>query len=238
MVNPADASALIGNLGQIIGAIAGLGTAAAGLVDATKAHASGGISQCGFDAVEQAVTGLVFDPPGAQLYGRRQILATLKANWINGVATATQKATAKSLIHLGLNETNAQPLATATGLDADQLTAVARNIARGDPLSQAQITLLGRFDTIVSAILDAGYERGDQRYRNVAKIASGGVSVVLALFGGWALDHWALHYFASGDLALALVAGLIATPLAPVAKNLSSTVAAAVSAVGAVKLKR
>jgi hypothetical protein len=241
----ADLQTLLGNLGQIIGAIAGLGTAAAGLVDASKA-AGGGISHVGFARIERALHGLIFDPPrdpakGADAqprFGRAAILGTLRANWINGVAMPAQKAAAKSLIHLGLTEVNAPHLAAATSVDPKVLGDAARKIASGTPLISTEVAVLGQFDAVVSAMLDEGFERADQEYRNAAKLASGVVSVVIAILGGYTLHPAGTAYIPSTDFGLAVLVGLVATPLAPVAKNLSSTLAAAVSAVGAVKLKR
>ena len=236
MADPSMLSMTLTNLGNIIAAVAGLGTAAAGLVDATKAF-RGGISNIGFRTVKHAVDKLVFNPPGAQIYGKKQIFETLNANWINGVATPVQKATAKSLIHLGLNPTNASQLAEETGIAPAQLTAVAAKIAGGTALTAQEVALLGQFDAVVSAILDAAYERADQKYRNAAKLASAVIAIMLAAIGGYQL-YTGTNYFRSPEFCLALLVGAIATPLAPVAKDLSSSIAAAVSAVGAVKLKR
>jgi hypothetical protein len=69
--------------------------------------------------------------------------------------------------------------------------------------------------------LDEGYERADQRYRNAAKVLAGAFSIVLALFGGWIVGSNPL---------LALFVGIIAVPLAPIAKDLSRTLQAAVKA--------
>jgi hypothetical protein len=94
-------------LGQVITAIGGLGTAAFGLVDAAQvglprhqprrigAHPSGGLRT---------------DPRGRRRGQRRSTrcrrptyLETLEANWVNGVDLASQKAIAKSLIKLHLS---------------------------------------------------------------------------------------------------------------------------------------
>jgi hypothetical protein len=70
----------------------------------------------------------------------------------------------------------------------------------------------------LSALLDQAYQRGDQRYRNSAKVAAVVASLSLAWLGVWA-----------GQLEpkLAIIAGLLATPLAPVAKDLASAIQAA-----------
>jgi len=165
------------------------------------------------------------------------ILATLRANWINGVAKADQKAAAKSLIRMCLTTTNVPSLAAAIGANPDVLTQLVQNIEKGAPLTATDLNLLGRFDAIVSAKLDAGYERGDQRYRNWAKVSAAVVAIVLAAIGGGVVagsssDYWSWN---SGRLLLSILVGAVSTPLAPMAKDVSTTLVAAVSAITAAR---
>ena len=97
------------DLPQIITAIGGLGTAAFGLVDATKAI-GGGVNHIGFGAIKKTVTSLTPGNPTNAL-SQNRIVATLKANWFNGTDLGSQKSIAKSLIKLNLNDTNAAALA-------------------------------------------------------------------------------------------------------------------------------
>ncbi|HZQ12851.1 MAG TPA: hypothetical protein VFB31_08590, partial [Pseudolabrys sp.] len=98
----------IPNVGDTIAAIAALGTAAYGLVDAMKAF-GGGPSLVGYGRIKSALA--PFDP-ALQALGNAP-WQTLRANWLNGVAKADQKAAAKSLIHLALSPGNATKLAAA-----------------------------------------------------------------------------------------------------------------------------
>lgn len=229
------------NILNFIAAAGSLGTAAYGLVDASKA-VLGGMSNPGFGYVEAAVTPLLAPADPGAAFGPTQILATLKANWLNGVAKADQKAAAKSLIRQGLTPASAPRLAQATGVDPDELRALAGRIRDGQNLTTQDINVLGRFDAVVSAMLDLGYERGDQLYRNAAKIAAAAVAIVLAAVGGGVIflhngDAGAsIHgYLCSNNFLLAILVGAISTPLAPVAKDLSSTLQAAAKAVSAVR---
>ena len=66
------------------------------------------------------------------------------------------------------------------------------------------------------------------------------MAITLAAIAGGILDNvsnWSqvLSYLASRDCLIAILVGAIATPLAPVAKDLSSSLAAAVRAVSAAK---
>lgn len=114
---------------QIVAAIGGLGTAAFGLVDASKA-AWGGVNHIGFSQIQKTVKSLTPGSPNNAL-SQDKIVATLKANWFNGTALASQKAIAKSLIKLNLSDTNAAALATATGVEPGVLAEVAANIKKG-----------------------------------------------------------------------------------------------------------
>jgi hypothetical protein len=112
-----DVSGQLPSIPEFIAAAGALGTAAYGLVDASK-FIAGGMSNPGFGFIRKAVRPLL---GAAGDYGPEQILATLKANWLNGMAKADQKAVAKSLIRLGLTSGKAELLAKATGVDAGAL---------------------------------------------------------------------------------------------------------------------
>jgi hypothetical protein len=238
----------LGNILNILAAAGGLGTASFGLVDATKAI-RGGVSNAGFRYVRKAIEPFIDSAgqPGPIAFSNADIIATLKANWLNGVAKADQKTTAKSLIRLNLTSDNAAKLAAATGVDPSELKTCAENIHKGVALTQQDFNILSRFDAIVSAVLDEGYERGDQQYRNTSKLLAAIVSIVLAAVAGGliftstyvdtqvSLSQKICDYLQSSQVLIAILVGVVATPLAPVAKDLSSTLSAAVKAVGVVK---
>jgi hypothetical protein len=218
-------------LGQTITAVGGLGTAAFGLVDATKPFT--GINHLGFSGIRRAVAGLTPGNDATNALPQSKIFATLEANWINGTDLSSQKAIAKSLIKLHLNAENASEVANASGVDPAMLTSVAEKVGSGERKTEAESDVFGRFDLIVTALLDEAYQRADQIYRNGTRVLAMFVSVVLALAGAVTLhsspDNWA-H-----DLGAGLLVGLLATPLAPIAKDLSSALVTAVNALQAVK---
>jgi len=224
-------------LGQVITAIGGLGTAAFGLVDAAKSVFSG-INRIGLKHIHQVVSELT--PEGASAGGpvnalpQADILKTLEANWVNGNDLASQKAIAKSLIKLHLSSANATAVAVKASVDPAVLTAVAANLETGTPLSQAQGDAYSRFDLITTALLDEAYQVSEQVYRNWTRTLAAVVAVVLAFAGGWSLVGTA-HFWHSSDPVLALLVGLLATPLAPIAKDLSSALATAVNTMQLVK---
>ncbi len=140
---------------------------------------------------------------------------------MNGTDLASQKDIAKSLIKLNLHPRNARALADATGVDADILTSVAASIAAGNPLSAAESEVFARFDLIVTAVLDEAYQRSNQVYRNWTRALAALVAIGLAMAGGRELGM---------APALSLLAGLLATPFAPIAKDLSSALTTSVNA--------
>jgi len=222
-------------LQQVITAIGGLGTAAFGLVDAAKSAFSG-INRIGLKHINEVVSDLTPEEAGAPINALPQanILQTLKANWVNGVDLASQKAIAKSLIKLHLSAANARAVAVKASVDPDVLSAVAANIATGTPLSQAEGDAYSRFDLIVTALLDEAFQVSEQVYRNYTRTLAAFVAVTLAFAGGWSLvGTW--NFWHSSDLMLALLVGLLATPLAPIAKDLASALATAVNTMQLVK---
>ncbi len=217
-------------LGSIFAAIAALGFAAAGLVDSLKALPQGGISRAGFGFVSTAL---------GELFGRTIVrgpadnlsrdLDTLHGNWINGRPFAEQQAIAKSLVKLRLDATTAAALARTTGVDPATLTTVGRKMIDGEKLTDSEMNVLGRFDLALAALLDNAYQHADQRYRTIAKFASMVMAVILAVGGGIAIGLdttmlWGCFF-----------AGLVATPLAPIAKDLASGLAAGVKVAQAMK---
>jgi hypothetical protein len=223
-------------LGQVITAIGGLGTAAFGLVDAAKSAFSG-INRIGLDHIHQVVSELT--PEGASAGGpvnalpQADILKTLEANWVNGNDLASQKAIAKSLIKLHLSAANATAVAVKASVDPVVLTSVASNLETGTPLSQAQGDAYSRFDLITTALLDEAYQVSEQVYRNWTRTLAAVVAVVLAVAGAWSLEG--ASFWSVKEITLAVLVGLLATPLAPIAKDLSSALATAVNTMQLVK---
>lgn len=223
-------------LGQVITAIGGLGTAAFGLVDAAKSAFSG-INRVGLKHIYEVVSELA--PEGASAGGpvnalpQAKILESLEANWVNGNDLASQKAIAKSLIKLHLSSANSTTVAVKASVDPAVLTAVASKLETGTPLSQTESDTYSRFDLIVTALLDEAYQVSEQVYRNFTRTLAALVAVALAVVGAWSLEG--ANFWSAKEITLAVLVGLLATPLAPIAKDLSSALATAVNTMQLVK---
>lgn len=217
------------NLPHAILAIGALGTAATGLVDSTKAFA-GGISRAGFGYIKQLIGRTVPANTSGSGLITGDILATLLANWMNGMDSGSQKAIAKSFIKLHLNTDTAAALAAQTNVDPAALGSVATKLAAVQPLTSVESDAYGRFDLALSALIDQAYERADQFYRNSCKILACIFAVILAFLGNSQLAQqsqlpgWEV-----------LIVGLIATPLAPMAKDIANAIQTASDTIGKVK---
>lgn len=221
-----------------ITAIGALGTAAFGLVDASKLW-TGLIPSSGFAFIRKLVTRLApasgTVPHGSAL-GAAAITDTLHANWVNGMSLADQKSVAKTLVKLRLNAETAPDLATLTGVDGKVLTSVAEKLATGETMTQPEMDTYSRFDVLLATFIDRAFQQADQRYRTTAKSISCLVAIALAeaaayflgMLGTYGSPIW--H-----NVGTAALVGLIATPLAPVAKDLATALNTAAKAVQSVK---
>jgi hypothetical protein len=268
------AKAALDHYGQLIAAIGALGTAAYGVVDATKGF-YGGVSNVGFPAVAGLMNYLFpEEQPSSdftQAFGlttpfhkqdaadglsKQAILRTLKSNWINGMASSDQRAIAKSLIKLRIEPDDVDHLASITGVDPVIFATVVKKLKAGQPLDKGpdgktvdplvEQNTYGRFDLVLTSLLDQAYQRGDQRYRNTAKLLAIPVSVIFAVCGG-AIQHMVQANPFTGDFYTVqnlqaafpfVLLGLIATPLAPVAKDLTSALTAGVKLAEAARGKK
>lgn len=224
---------ILQNLPQIVTAIGGLGVAAFGLVDATKVF-FGGVNHIGFKGIRDRITQFVPNK-NINAMGLDDVLETLQENWFNGTDLASQKAIAKSLIKLNFNPTSADTMAAATTVDAAVLKSVAVSISQGAPLTPQQNDIYARFDLIVTALLDATYQRADQKYRNGARGWAVVASVLLSIAGASILANYLPWELQAAQLWEAFIVGLLATPLAPIAKDLSTALATAVNTLQLVK---
>jgi hypothetical protein len=219
-----DTTTNVTTIVEIIGAVGALGTAATGLVDTTKVF-NGGVSRVGFATITQQ-----FKPFEALLKAipEQAAAATLYGLWINGVAIEDQKAKAKGLIKLGFGPDTVNAMSTATGLPVNELAPLAAKIVSGTDLGPSEVNIYGRLDAILSAVIDAAYEKADQRYRNAAKALAALIAILLSLVGGYAVGP--IRGFQG--FMLYVVIGAIATPLAPVAKDLTTAINTAVQSSG------
>jgi hypothetical protein len=225
-VNPADVT---NHITAVIAAVGALGTAAYGLVDTTKGIC-GGVSNRGLAYIRKTLTPLLPDTAAGAagtMLSRDSVFETLKSNWINGIASGDQQSIAKSLIKLRMDAASAAAFAAITGVDGGVLQNVIAKMSSGTALTQPESDTYGRFDLVLSTILGQAYQRADQQYRNTAKLLAIPVSVALSCAGALAMNFW---QWRGAHLGIAFAMGVVATPLAPIAKDLSSALQTGVQA--------
>lgn len=215
------------DLGAALAGLSALSTASFGLLDATKWF-GGGVSNLGAPALRRALT--AFEDPLAAALGPDEWWPVVRASWLNGVAKDEQKAKAIALIKLGLSPRTAPMIAAASHVDPEALTAVARKLQDGEGLTDADLNVVGRMNATVEALMDAAFERSDQQYRNGCRFWAGVAAVGLAIAAWWLWPSDKGPTFWQ-----ALIVGLLAVPVAPLAKDLTSGLSAAVGALKAAR---
>ncbi|THD77136.1 MAG: hypothetical protein E7812_14370 [Phenylobacterium sp.] len=216
------------DLGAALAGLSALSTAAFGLLDASKAL-WGGVSNFGRGHLHAALT--PYAPALDVALGAGAWWPAVLTNWIAGVPKADQKAKAQALIKLGLTPATAPAIAAAAQVDARALSAVTAKLRTGAKLTAADLDVLGRMNAVIDVQLDAAFEAADQQYLNACRLLAGLVAV------GLAIAAWGLWPTAADNprpsVWTAIAVGLLAVPLAPIAKDLTSGLSAAMKALKA-----
>lgn len=217
-------------VGASLAALSALSTAAFGLIDASKAF-WGGASNIGKGHIKAALTPFCAALDNA--LGSGAWWPVLEANWVSGVAKADQKAKAEALIKIGLSSANAPGVAAAAHVDPAALQAAVTKLETGAPLTDADLNVLGRMNATIESLLDAAFEKADQQYRNVCRVLAGLACILLAIVADLLWEK--TTGTPRPSLWAALAVGALAVPLAPVAKDLTSALSAAMNALKAAK---
>ena len=218
---------------QVVGAAGALGIAAFGLVDATKAF--GGVALLGYGRLCRCID-RYFAPALDRALGEKDAWReVVRARWLNGQPRAEQKATIRALVRLGLAADTAPTLAAAGHVDEARLKQVAEKVAAGTFLDDSDNAVLNRMDAAIEAHLDAAFDLGEHHYRNLSRLMAGTFAILLAVAAAALLEDDGLTL---REGLLAGLVGLVAVPLAPLAKDLASSISAAAQGVKSVKRSR
>ncbi len=224
------ASIGLDQFGAALAALSGLSTAAFGLLDSSKAF-WGGVSNVGLSHIRGSLKD--FQGVLGAGVGEARWWGVIRANWLNGMAKVEQKATVRAMLKLGLNTDTAEELAKGCKVDGPALRAVAVKLAKGQELSDTDLNLLGRVNAVLDAVLDCAFERAEQQYRNVSRLLAGVLAIVLA---GVVQVIWRIQDPASApSFWVAVAVAVMAVPVAPVAKDLTSALSAAMRALKATR---
>lgn len=210
------------DLGAALAGLSALSTASSGLLDASKAF-GGGVSNIGFKYLEEKLQ--PFEPALKAAVGD-DWLEVVRSNWIAGMPRVQQTATMQSLVRLGLRTKTAPDIAKRCDVKEAELLSAASKFATGKRLTAEEVAVLKRVNDYVDALLNAAYERADEKYRNACRLLAGLIAVALAIVGRqllWSTGH-------RPGFWVAVAVGILAVPLSPVAKDLSSSLSTAVKA--------
>jgi hypothetical protein len=220
------------NVGTGLTAIGAFGTASFGVVESlgkmisfSSGKPSGlhhyGLPYAGFGKVKKMMAPLA--PALKCTYGE-DYLEIIAQQYYADRSAGTAPDLIRQGVRLGLPFLNDDDAAAvigkvwSLGQNSSMALATALKAPPGSPAAvdtEAQ-ALAGRFAGALDARINAAFAIADQTYETTAKTAAGAVAVVLALAFNCSLGADKYSWFA------AVAVGLVAVPLAPVAKDLSS----------------
>lgn len=211
------------SLSMILGAAATLGTACYGIVEALKWTSLG---DAGYGAIKRylgepllAAIEVAFGPDYQDL---------LKAQYRQD--SQQQSLIAKTLrqgVRIGLTVQNAAAIAKYLGsVSPDLLVSAATSIAAGNALTDGERDTIGRFELAADARIDSALSRAKDSYLGTLRCTAS----VLAILMAEVAALLASHGFDVDRSAIALVVGVVAVPLAPVANDLVGALQAATKA--------
>ena len=119
-------------------------------------------------------------------------------------------------IRIGLDENTAPELSEEIlGMADGKLKKIAEKLGEGKELSDAEANILGRFEVAADARIDAALALAERAYLNSVRLRASIVALVLALFAAFLLDPTRNGFFT------AVLAGVLAVPVAPIAKDIA-----------------
>lgn len=224
-----------GNLSELVLAAGALGVAAYGLVEAFK---WAWIGLIGFGKVEAEVG----SPFAAQLmtaYGN-EYPALLAAQYRNGRSKGELAKTLRQGIRIGLTKDNAPAAALALGGTLVTATALAQAAAAvassaDGALPPEHRATLGRFELAIDARIESALGLAESVYVGGARLHAMGAALLLAIVAAASIETatnasaW-LFGMSAERWVTALVVGIVAVPLAPVANDLAGALQAVTKA--------
>lgn len=219
---------VIANLGTIILSAGGLGTAAYGAVDGFKLIPK--IALTGY----RKVTDHLGDVMKAvrRAYGAHAD-ALLRAQYQGGRTDGVLPKSLRQGFRIGLPALDAatiETIADSVGVaNAKLISSGAAKMKDGIDLTKEEREAMSRLEVAVDARIDAGLTMADCAYVLRMKVFAGLLAIAVAIAVGFAIrdsleQNWLLQAF---------LVGLLAVPVAPIAKDLATAVGEAAKALKA-----
>ncbi|MEP6547277.1 MAG: hypothetical protein ABJD53_07400 [Gammaproteobacteria bacterium] len=219
MTGPATLADVVGT---IIAAAGALGTACFGIVEALKWTPLG---EAGFSQIPELL--------GPDLLGALHVAygpdyeKLLRAQYRQD--SQGQSLIAKALrqgVRLGLTADNAAGIAAFLGtVNPQTLHDAAQNVAKGVALASADQNAIGRFEMAVDARIDSALSRARDVYLGAVRCTAGVLAIIIAE-SVLAISGPSEEVSPIG----ALLVGLVAVPLAPIANDVVAALQAATKA--------
>lgn len=206
------------NLGTIVLAVGALGTASFGIVEGLK-WTFVGLS--GFRQIPKLLGGPVMK--ALQIAYGPEYLSLLRAQYRANRTSGELPKSIRQGARVGLTPETAAELANQIGVvnEAD-LKAVASTLQKGKDLTDAQRSVLGRYELALDTRIDAALALANDKYIGYIRVLASAISIGIAL-GVWRTTEGI-------ELLEALIVGVAAVPIAPIAKDLASAIQSAAKA--------
>lgn len=206
-----------------------LGTAAFGLAEALKGFPFPGVVGVG------SIVRMLGEPGRLALhsvYGAQDFTALLRGSYRKGPEAAAKVV--KNGLAAALDSPHLPALAAHFGQDGVALQAAIVTLRAPAGTEEAKVSaraVLGRFELAVDARMDAALASAQCRYAATMQALAGGIAVAGGTLAAALYPGTGVHWYDG------LLLGLVAVPLAPIAKDVTSFLRAAGDAVS-VRAKR
>ena len=216
------------DLGELVLAAGAVGTAAMGITEGFKSIR---LKPLGYQCIESELAWAKEALQKAYGDNNQSLLVSL---YRNGRRQGELPRILRQGIRIGLDEKNAAGMASIVGGDVGGLlTSAATKATAGEDLEPNEKNVLGRFEIAADARIDAALSLAEQAYGNGIRFRAFIIALSLSLIT-------AFIYIAMGkekyDILLkAFIVGLVAVPLAPIAKDVANAFQSAAKAIGVKK---
>ena len=211
----------IGTVLDFMAASGALGVAAFGIADGLKRWAW--VGEAGYSEISTKL-GRIFDTLEVA-YGKdaEKLMRALYRGNQDELARVMRQG-----VRIGLTATNATVVTQTLCVHVPELEAIATKLREGAELTEVERNILGRFELAVDARIDAALTLARDRYINTVRCVAAALAVVVGIVVALIVEPLGWKPAGRG-----LLVGLIAVPLAPVAKDVVRAVKAGAEALRA-----
>ena len=240
-------SEIAANLGTMVLATGALGTAAFGVVDGLKTWR---IGLSGYDQLRGTMGDSLFDAL-EKAYGAKTE-EILQAQYRNGRKAGTLPKTLRRGVRIGLTTENAEKIGNELGtVDGRDLNSAAEMALSGALAAEEEDEkkkkekernreVIARFELAADARIDAALSLAEAKYKGLMRVYASITSIAFALIAAFLINYEGTAAGAElkfdGLLYLqALIVGIAAVPIAPVAKDIAKSLQSATKALKATR---